>query len=73
MIINIDDSNKEYVSHALRVAIDRINSSLSTAFSDCHPDRHGLRWYMLVEDNIRVMKQLKRILDKLEEAKGETI
>lgn len=71
MIIDIKDSDKACITHALRVAMGRINSSLATAFSNCHPDRHDLNWYKLVEDDICAMKQLKHLLDKLEEAKGE--
>ena len=71
MIINICDNDKTCIIHALCVAMGRINSSLATTFSNCHPDRHDLKWYKLVEDDICVMKQLKHLLDKLEEAKGE--
>lgn len=70
MIINIGDSEKVGITHAIRVAMGRINSLLATAFNDCHPDRHSMNWYSLVEDDIGVMKELKRLLDRLEEAKG---
>jgi hypothetical protein len=67
MIINIGDIEKVGITHALRVAIGRINSSLATAFNNCHPDRHNLDWYKRVEDDISVMKELKQLLDRLEE------
>ena len=44
---------------------------MATAFSDCHADRHNMNWYKWVEDDIRVMKELKQLLDRIEEAKGE--
>ena len=72
MIINIGDIEKVGITHAIRVAIGRINSSLATAFNNCHPDRHNKNWYRLVEDDIGVMKELKQHLDRLEEAEGET-
>ena len=71
MIINIGDNEKVNITHAIRVAIGRVNSSLATAFSDCHADRHNMNWYKWVEDDIRVMKELKQLLDRIEEAKGE--
>ena len=71
MIINIGDIEKVGITHAIRVAIGRINSLLATAFSDCHADRHTMDWYKWVEDNIRVMKELKQLLDRIEEDKGE--
>ncbi len=71
MIINIGDSEKVSITHAIRVAMGRINSSLATTFNNCHPDRHDMNWYRLVEDDIGVMKELKRLLDMLEEVKGD--
>ncbi len=56
MIINICDIEKVGITHAVRVAMGRINSSLATAFSTCHPDRHNMDWYRRVEDDIIVMK-----------------
>lgn len=72
MIINIGDSEKVGITHAIRVAMSRINSSLATAFNNCHPDRHSMNWYSRVADDICVMKELKKLLDRLEETKGET-
>ena len=71
MIINIGDIEKVGITHAIRVAMGRINGSLATAFSDCHADRHTMDWYKRVEDYISVMKELKRLLDRIEEDKGE--
>lgn len=70
MIIDIKDSDKACITHALRVAMGRINSSLMVAFNNCHPDRQNLNWFERVEDDISVMKVLKQLLDRLEEAKG---
>ena len=70
MIINIGDVEKVCITHAIRVAMGRINSSLAIAFSTCHPDRHNMDWYRRVEDDISVMKELKQLLDRIEEAKG---
>lgn len=72
MIINIGDIEKVGITHALRVAMGRINNSLATAFNNCHPDIHNLDWYKRVEDDISVMKELKQLLDRIEENKGET-
>lgn len=78
MVINIGDIEKVGITHALRVAIDRINRSLANTFNNCHPDRHTLDWYRKVENDIDVMKELKQLLDRLEEqeqrrlAKGAT-
>ena len=71
MIINIGDIEKVGITHAIRVAMGRINGSLATAFSDCHADRHNMNWYKRVEDDIRVMKELKQLLDRIEKDKGE--
>lgn len=71
MIINIGDSEKVGITHAIRVAMGRINNSLGTAFCNCHPDRHDMNWYRRVEDDIGVMKALKQLLDRLEEQKEE--
>lgn len=70
MIIDIGDGEKVGITHAIRVAMWRINGSLATAFNNCHPDIHGMDWYSKVEDDIGVMKELKRLLDRLEETKG---
>lgn len=72
MIVNIDDVNKVGITHAIRVAVDRMNSCLATAFNDCHPDRRNMEWYRKAEDYISVMKELKKLLDMIEETKGET-
>ena len=72
MIINIGDIEKVGITHAIRVAMGRINSSLATAFSTCHADRHSMDWYKRVEDDISVMKELKQLLDRLEEKEGES-
>lgn len=67
MIINIGDIEKVGITHALRVAMGRINSSLAIVFNNCHPEIHDLNWYKRIEDDISVMKELKQLLDRLEE------
>ena len=42
MIIDIKDSDKACITHALRVAMGRINSSLMVVFNNCYPDRQNL-------------------------------
>ena len=70
MIIDIKDSDKACITHALREAMVRLKSSIVIAFNNCHPDRQDLNWYKRIEDDICVMKKLKHLLDRLEEAKG---
>ena len=73
MIINIGDIEKVGITHAIRVAMGRINGSLATAFSStCHADRYSMDWYKRIEDDISVMKELKQLLDRIEEEKGES-
>lgn len=72
MVIDIGEIEKVGITHALRVAMGRINHSLRRAFDGCHPDRNGLDWYELVEDDIGVMKELKHLLDRIEEKEVET-
>lgn len=72
MIINIGDIEKVGITHALRVAMGIMNSSLATAFNNCHPDRNNMNWYRRVEDYIDVMKELKQLLDRIEEVEGES-
>ena len=73
MIINIGDIEKVGITNALRVAMGKINRTLATAFDNCHPDRYDKSWYRWVENEIGVMKELKHLLDKIEEQdeKGE--
>lgn len=71
MIINIGDIEKVGITHALRVAMGKINSSLASAFNTCHPDRYNLEWYKYVERELDAMKEIKRLLDKLEVEEAE--
>lgn len=66
MIINIGDIEKVGIEHALRVAIGMSSRKLRDAFDCCHPDRISLDWYKRIEDDIGVMKELKRLLDLIE-------
>ena len=66
MIIDIGEIEKVGITHALRVAMAYVNNSLRDAFNTCHPDRYELDWYRTVEDKIGVMKELKRLLDRIE-------
>lgn len=72
MVINIGEIEKVGITHALRVAMGRINCSLRTAFDGCHPDRNDLDWYKWVEDDIGVLKELKLLLDRIEEREVKT-
>lgn len=72
MVINIGEIEKVGITHALRVAMGRISCSLTTAFDGFRPDRHDLNWYKWVEDDIGVLKELKRLLDRLEEKEVKT-
>lgn len=72
MTIYIEDTKKDDVVRALRVAIGKINQSMATAFNTCHPDRYNMNWYKWVEKEISAMKELKQLLDILEEPKQST-
>jgi hypothetical protein len=67
MVINIGDIEKVGITHAILVAMGKINRSLASAFDNCHPDRYNEEWYKWVEDEIGAMKELKQLLDRLEE------
>lgn len=67
MVINIGEIEKVGITHALRIAMAYVNNSLRDEFDICHPDRYKLDWYRVIEDKIGVMKELKRLLDRIEE------
>ena len=76
MIINIGDIEKVGITHAIRVAMSEISELLKSAFSNCLPDKNNVNWYRWVEDRVDALKELKQLLDRIEEredssAKGE--
>ena len=73
MVINIGDIEKTGITHAIRVAMGKINRSLARAFDNCHPDRYNEKWYRWVEDEIGAMKELKNLLDRLEEPERDSL